>query len=157
MVIAIGVLLALVCLVVAAIPFLKYRHSRQTVDPLQVISELQNQRQRLYKELLTLEENSKTGAVPEPEFNAVSLTLRRRAAENLWIQRRWEERLTDLDLAIEQLISLQKQGVSSLQDATTHEQGHNAKLCPECGAQVPINTPICPKCGAQPEKAQPAL
>ena len=93
MVIAIGVLLALVCLAVAAIPFLKYRHSRQTVDPLQVISELQAQRQRLYKELLTLEENSKTGAVPEPEFNAVSLTLRRRAAENLWIQRRWEEQI----------------------------------------------------------------
>ena len=42
MVIAIGVLLALVCLAVAAIPFLKYRHSRQTVDPLQVISELQS-------------------------------------------------------------------------------------------------------------------
>ena len=157
MVIAIGVLLALVCLVVAAMPFLRYRHSRQTVDPLQVISELQAQRQRLYKELLTLEENSKTGAVPEPEFNAVSLTLRRRAAENLWIQRRWEERLTDLDLAIEQLISLQKQGVSSLQDAKPPEQDHNAKRCPECGAHVPMNTTICPKCGAQPEKVQSAL
>ena len=157
MVIAIGVLLALVCLAVAAIPFLKYRHSRQTVDPLQVISELQAQRQRLYKELFTLEENSKAGVVPDAEFKVVSLTLRRRAAENLWIQRRWEERLTDLDLAIEQLISLQKQGVSSSQDAKTPEQDHNAKLCPECGAHVPMNTTMCPKCGTQPEKAQSAL
>ena len=65
--------------------------------------------------------------------------------------------MTDLDLAIEQLISLQKQGVSSLQDTKAPEQGHSAKLCPECGAHVPMNTTICPKCGAQPEKAQSAL
>ena len=157
MVIAIGVLLAFVCLAVAAIPFLKYRHSRQTVDPLQVISELQAQRQRLYRELLTLEENSKAGAVPDPEFNAVSLTLRRRAAENLWIQRRWEERLTDLDLALEQLISQHRQSAPSLAPETAYDQQHPGTPCPECGAQVPVNSTHCPKCASQTERTHSAL
>ena len=157
MVIAIGVLLAFVCLAVAAIPFLKYRHSRQTVDPLQVISELQAQRQSLYRELLTLEEHNKTGAVPEPEFNAVSLTLRRRAAENLWIQRRWEERLTDLDLALEQLISQHRQSVPSFAPETAYDQQHPGTPCPECGAQVPVNSTHCPKCASQTERTHSAL
>ncbi len=156
MVIAIGVLLALVCLMVAAIPFLKYRHGRQTVDPLEVIAGLNAQRQRLYKELLTLEENAKAGAVPEPESNAVSQTLRRRAAENLWVQRLWEDRVVELDLAVERLISRQKAGITPPQTGAAPGLEAPPTLCPECSAQVSAHATLCPKCGMQMENVQPA-
>ena len=147
MVIAIGVLLALVCLGVATVPFMKYRRSRQTVDPTEVIAGLEEQRQQLYREMLTLEESSRAGAVPEPEFNAVAHTLRRRAAENLWLQHRWEERLAGLDEALETVIS--QAGVSIEAPAAEDEQ--SSLLCPECGATVAFDATVCPKCGAEKE------
>ena len=145
MVIAIGVLLSLVCVGVAAVPFLKYRRSRQTVDPTEVIAELEGQRQQVYREMLTLEEGSRAGSVPEPEFNAVVQTLRRRAAENLWLQHRWEERLAGLDEALEAIIS--RAGPSEQETAPGM---HAASIsCPECGVQAPFHTTICPNCGAE--------
>ena len=156
MVIAIGILLAVVCLAVAAIPFLRYRNSRQTVDPIQVISGLQAQRQRLFRELLELEAGASAGAVPEPEFNAVSQTLRRRAAENLWIQHRWEERLADLDLAIEQFIAGQREKLSLHEGHADAPEGVLSKSWPECGAPGPSKAITCPKGGSQPEEGRPA-
>lgn len=145
MVIAIGILLALVCLTVAAAPFLKYRNSRQTVDPTDVIAGLERQRQLIYREMLALEESFQSGAAPEPEFNAVSQTLRRRAAENLWIQHRWEERLADLDEALETIIS--RAGASSEVAAPGSRPSYIP--CPECGAQAPVEAAACPQCGAE--------
>ncbi len=147
MVIAIGVLLALMCLGVAAIPFLRYRHSRQTVDPTEVIAGLQGQRELIYKELITLEESSRAGAVPELEFNAVSETLHRRAAENLWLQHRWEERLTDLDEALEAIIA----GAGIPRQAEETDPGQSYVQCPECGAKAMIDDTVCPGCGAERE------
>ena len=149
MVIAIGVLLALMCLGVAAIPFLRYRHSRQTVDPTEVIAGLQGQRELIYKELITLEESSRAGAVPEPEFNAVSETLQRRAAENLWLQHRWEERLTDLDEALEAIIA----GAGIPRQAEETDTGQSSVPCPECGAKAMVDATVCPGCGAERESA----
>ena len=113
MVIAIGVLLALVCLSVAAIPFLRHRRSRQTVDPLQAIAQLQAQRQGIYREILTLEEGNRTRTVPDAEFASVTQNLKRRASENLWAQRRWEERVAELDQAVEAIISRQREEISN--------------------------------------------
>ncbi len=145
MVIAIGVLLSLVCVGVAAVPFLKYRRSRQTVDPTEVIAGLEGQRQQIYREMLTLEEGSRAGSVPEPEFNAVVQTLRRRAAENLWLQHRWEERLAGLDDALEAIIS--RAGSS---DQQTVPDANTASItCSECGVQTPVHTTTCPNCGAE--------
>ena len=96
MVIAIGILLSLVCLVIVAIPFLRHRHSLQPVNPLDMIDELARGRQQIYQELMTLNEGLQLGNVPEAEFQALSLNLRRRAAENLWLQKLWEERLESL-------------------------------------------------------------
>ena len=93
MVIAIGILLSLVCLVIVAIPFLRHKHSLQPVNPLDMIEELARGRQQIYQELMTLKESHQLGNVPEAEFQALSMNLRRRAAENLWLQKRWEERL----------------------------------------------------------------
>ena len=156
MVIAIGILLAIVCLAVAAIPFLRYRNSRQTVDPIQVIAGLQAQRQQLFRELLELESGASAGAVPEPEFNAVSQTLRRRAAENLWIQHRWEERLADLDLAIEQFIAGHREKLSLHEGHADGAEDVLSKSCPECGGPAPSNAIICPNSGSQPEEGRPA-
>ena len=146
MVIAIGVLLALVCVGVAAVPFLKYRKSRQTVDPTEVIAQLEGQRQLIYREMLTLGESSRAGAMPEPEFNAVIQTLRRRAAENLWLQHRWEERLAGLDEALEAIISRVE---SAIPDAR-----QSSDVCSECGAQAPVNTTASPHCDTERENAQ---
>ena len=151
MVIAIGILLALVCLGVATAPFLKYGRSRQTVDPMEVIVELEEQRQLIYKEMLTLEESYRAGAVPKLEFNAVVQTLRRRAAENLWLQRRWEEKLAGLDEALETIIS--RAG------ASVEKRGSESRplsiSCSECGARAPFNAAACPNCGAERENEQP--
>lgn len=151
MVIAIGVLLALLCLGVAAAPFLKYRRSRQAVDPTDVIMELEGQRQLIYREMLTLEESSRSGSVPEPEFNAVSQTLLRRAAENLWLQHRWEERLAGLDKALEAIIA--QVGVSPQVTAEGEEQPFLP--CPECGARASVDAMTCPKCGVERENVGP--
>ena len=150
MVIAIGVLLALVCIGVAAVPFLKYRRSRQTVDPTEVITGLQNQRDLLYREMLTLEENARAGAMPEPEFNAVAQTLHRRAAENLWLQRRWEERLAGLDEALEAIIA--QAGISA--QVRSGDSGQSFKPCTEYGARAPVNTTASPHCDTERENAQ---
>ena len=151
MVIAIGVLLALVCVGVAAVPFLKYRQSRQTVDPTKVIAGLQSQRDLLYREMLTLEENARAGAMPKPEFDAVTQTLRRRAAENLWLQHRWEERMADLDEALEAIIAQ----VSISAQVRSGDSGQSFKPCTECGAPTPVHSTACPKCGAEQENGQP--
>ena len=150
MVIAIGVLLALVCLGVAAAPFLKYRRSRQTVDPTEVIAGLEGQRHLIYKEMLTLEEGYRAGSVPEPEFNSVSETLRRRAAENLWLQRRWEERLADLDKALEAIISQ----VGFAAQGQTGDEKESLVPCPECGARMPVDVTACLQCGAERDGAR---
>lgn len=150
MVIAIGVLLALVCVGVAAVPFLKYRKSRQTVDPTEVIVQLEGQRQLIYREMLALEESSRAGSVPEPEFNAVGQTLRRRAAENLWLQHRWEERLAGLDEALEAIIA--QAGISA--QVRSGDSGQSFKPCTECGARAPVNTTASSHCGTEKENAQ---
>lgn len=151
MVIAIGILLALVCVGVAAVPFLKYRRSRQTVDPTKVITGLQDQRDLLYREMLDLEKNARAGAIPDPEFKAVIQTLRRRAAENLWLQRRWEERMTDLDEALEAIIA---QASISAQ-ARSGDLGQSFRHCAEPGTRAPDNAAACPQCGAEGGNSRP--
>lgn len=147
MVIAIGVLLALVALGVAAAPFLKYRRSRQTVNPTDVIAGLEGQRQQIYREMLTLEEGAQAGSVPEPEFNGVSQTLRRRAAENLWLQRRWEERLAGLDEALEAVIA---EAIVAAGTISGNEESL-CVTCSECGARAAYDAKVCPNCGVERE------
>ncbi len=151
MVIAIGVLIALVCLGVAAAPFLKYRRSRQTVDPTEVVAGLEGQRQQIYREMLTLAEGYRAGSIPEPEFNSVSETLRRRAAENLWLQRRWEERLADLDEALEAIISQ----VGFTAHGQTGDEKEPLEPCPECGARLSVDATTCLQCGTERDSARP--
>ena len=139
MVIAIGILLAAVCLAVVVIPFLRYRHSRQTVNPLEMIDGLEEDRRRIYRELLNLKEGYRVGTVPEPEFNGISENLRRRAAERLWIQRRWEDRLQALDQAVEQEVLNYRESEASDRSLT---------ICLECGAEASTSEKSCLLCGA---------
>ncbi|MEE9248116.1 MAG: hypothetical protein V3U79_05400 [Dehalococcoidia bacterium] len=138
MVIAIGILLSLVCLVIVAIPFLRHRHSLQPVNPLDMIDELARGRQQIYQELTTLKEGHQLGNVPEAEFQALSLNLRRRAAENLWLQRRWEERLSSLDEAIEGQVLAYREAMKGRTGTVT---------CPECEGMAPATESSCPVCG----------
>lgn len=151
MVVAIGFLLALVCIGVAAFPFLKYRRARQIVDPTAVIEGLEKQRWLIYREMMTLEDSCRAGSVPEAEFSAVSQTLRRRAAENLWLQHQWEEKLADLDKALEAIISQ----ASAAAEGEVADSRPSTTPCSECGAGVAFDAKACMNCGAERENGRP--
>lgn len=139
MVIAIAILLAIVCLVIVAIPFLRYRHSRQLVNPMDMVDDLSRRRQLMYQELATVKESYEMGNIPEAEFQAISQNLRRRAAESLWLQRRWEQQLKSLDDALEQQVLELRRALKS-QDGTT--------ACSECGTTLSGSENSCHHCGA---------
>ncbi len=139
MVIAIGILLAFLCAAVLSIPILRSRHTKQVVSPIDMIEGLTQQRQGIYRELLTLKEGLQMGNVSQGEYEAVSQNLRRRAAEKMLVQRRWEHRLKALDQALERQVS---DLVSSL------ETSSETVTCPECGNAAPSSQSDCSVCGA---------
>lgn len=141
MVIAIGILLAFLCVVVLSVPIFRSRHTREVVNPIDMIDALIRQRQGIYRELLTLKEGLQVGNVSEGEFQAVSQNLRRRAAERMLLQRRWEQRLETLDKALERQVS---DLVRSLQNT------NGAVTCPECGTAVSSSQSDCSVCGTSP-------
>ena len=139
MVIAIGIVLTFFCVAVIAIPFLRSRHARELVNPVEMIDELIRKRQLIYQEMATLKESHQVGNVPEAEFRAVYQNLRRRAAETLLIQGRWEERLGALDDALEQqIVELRKDWQAQKETV----------ICLECDNTSPVSQSHCSTCGA---------
>ncbi len=139
MVIAIGIALALFCVAVIAIPILRSRHARELVNPLEMIDELTRRRQLIYQEMAILREGLQVGTLPEAEYQALYQNLRRRAAENLLIQGRWEERLEALDGALEQQVLELREQWRSREGTVT---------CPECDSTAPASQSNCSACGA---------
>ncbi|MFQ5934364.1 MAG: hypothetical protein ACE5KI_06950 [Dehalococcoidia bacterium] len=138
MAIAIGIVLILFCVAVIAIPLLRSRRARAMVNPLDMIQELNLRRQSIYQELSTLKEGLQLGNVPEGEYQATSQNLRHRAAENLLLQRRWEQRLEALDQVLEaQVTELRKTWIN----------GKRSVTCPECDAPAPASQRDCSVCG----------
>ncbi len=148
MVIAIAILLTIVSLVIVAIPFIRYRHSRQLVNPMDMVDDLSRRRQLMYQELAMVKENYELGNIPEAEFQAVSQNLRRRAAESLWLQRRWEQQLKSLDDALEQQVSELRRTLKS-QDGTAS--------CSECGSTPSASDNSCHQCGASLTPREPVF
>ncbi|MFQ5875498.1 MAG: hypothetical protein ACE5JL_17110, partial [Dehalococcoidia bacterium] len=130
--------LAVFCVVVVAIPVLRSRRGRELVNPLEMVEELYRQRHLIYQELSSVKESFQMGNIPEGEYQAVSQNLKRRAAENLLLQRRWEQRLEALDQALEVQVRELRKGCRSDNEVTT---------CPECDATALASESNCPLCG----------
>ena len=129
---AIGVALAVICLIVAAIPFLKRRGvPTQYTDP---ILELQGRREAVYQEVRTLHNDYALGDVPQADYEERLESYRLMAARLLQQQTYVQEMDQRLEDEVKRLRNGAKPSIDQLP-------------CPECGRPVARAAEQCPSCG----------
>ncbi|MFQ5860355.1 MAG: zinc ribbon domain-containing protein [Dehalococcoidia bacterium] len=135
-----GAALALVCLVVLALPFRRARSSlaRTEWDALEMV---QARREAIYEEIRTLKLDYALANVGEEEYQTRLRAYRLRAAAVLREQERLEHRLLNLDQALEERVLALRQFRSPAEAL---------RFCPTCGQHLDAGTEVCPDCGADP-------
>ena len=134
-----GIALAIVSILVVALPFLSKRRTAREDDPIsRFLEDLERKRRQIYLEIRSLQTDHDTGKIPEEEFRTLLQEYRLRAAELLKRQREIEEKRK----AIEESIELE---VSRIR--TNIKNGH-MPVCPNCSREVEEGSRFCPECGA---------
>lgn len=127
----IGIILGVIAVTVAALPFLRKRGvGAEGSDP---VRGLQERRQAIYQEIQLLQADMTVGQVSEQEYHD-RLQAHRMAAALLV---REEQRLLDLQQGLEEEV-LAVRGKTK-QDVTA---------CPNCSRAAPRGAIQCPACGA---------
>lgn len=146
--VVIGLILALVCIGVLAVPFLRGSRGDAEEPTIEDLTEAARQRESVYEEIRTLHLDRGLGNVSEDEYQEHLRTLRLRAAAILREEERLAGSLSDLDDALEEEIRAARLAHTS--------NDHRGVACPNCSAALPSTTQMCPHCGApiQAEEAE---
>ena len=129
---AMGVALAVICLVVVAFPFLKRRGvPTHYTDP---ILELQGRREAVYQEVRTLHNDHALGDVSHADYEERLESYRLMAARLLQQQ----THLQEMDQRLEDEVRRLRNGAKPSIDQWP---------CPECSRPVALAAEQCPSCG----------